>query len=743
MLQNPMEWRKLVREYATLRDLKDGMTPQARGQRFNGMIAELLKAFDIDATPNQRSVGELDVTFAHGGRRFILEAKWEQRKIGTGPIAKLQRRVEQRMAGVTGVFLSMKGYSDEALAEVDKGRRLDVLLLDQEHWEAMLTGFVPPQELVDLVTDAASFQGRAYTPLSVLFDRRAAIPEITFGSAPALGDEPVRSSGEDVRGKVVLAGVDARQVGVAVVDADTLLLTVDQGVLAVNIHQGTSSWAVPVAGCSNSPLPLSDGSVLVCRAHGIARYHSGKLSAFSSGCTEAGSGELLMNPDGSAWCFDRSWVNGTNGSHATLIRLGDRAGDEGWAELPYPAATATAAAWLSQTEVVVAGNSGLLVSPISSKTERRIPLPGTYPVAVCRVDDRRFLIVYEDLSVRLADAGTGAQRTLGQLHGVARAACRMACGMGGSTFLASRYQAEDGRDLVAVIQIDLLDEPAQTAARAKVNGASTKTRTKPEAASQDQKQGVETDSAAPTSTPPVLRQASVDPVEARFAEQRRGYNDGLSAAATLPLYGFEGLLAANFDIVQWLEQWRETWRLIAIGQAQPGMTLPDWLRALARFLGTYAAPPGVIDGYFTPSPAYVTGFADGMRAAWTAALVNNLVPRDPVARANWLREPALGSSAPWSAGHHLLTIENLRVQAERAQRAATLRRVGRVALWLLTVLFGIFEIGAIGVTATNGWPEHNVANAVIGNLCYAIPFVVLLWFLVRDTRRRRKQRRDE
>lgn len=123
VLQDPISWRRLVAEYAALRQPGSGLTRQARGQRFNGMIAELLTTFGLRAKSDQRSVGELDVVFNHAGRRYILEAKWEQAKTGTGPIAKLQRRVEQRMAGATGVFLAIKGFTDEAIDEIDKGRR--------------------------------------------------------------------------------------------------------------------------------------------------------------------------------------------------------------------------------------------------------------------------------------------------------------------------------------------------------------------------------------------------------------------------------------------------------------------------------------------------------------------------------------------------------------------------------------------------------------------------------------------
>jgi len=92
------------------------------------------------------------------------------------------------------------------------------------------------------------------------------------------------------------------------------------------------------------------------------------------------------------------------------------------------------------------------------------------------------------------------------------------------------------------------------------------------------------------------------------------------------------------------------------------------------------------------------------------------------------------------APHHLLTTEGARPTTPRVQNnAAMWCWIGRVVLWLATGLFGLGELGAIGVTATDGWPTHTVANAVIGNLCFAIPLAGLLWLVVLDFRRLRRR----
>jgi Holliday junction resolvase-like predicted endonuclease len=167
--------QKLDALRAAYRDMArlENMTPQARGQRFNDWIADLLRAYGVVARENQRSLGEVDVHFSLENLRFILEAKWTKAKADTGQLAKLQKRVRQRLSGTYGVFVSMAGYTPEALADLTQGERLELILLDREHVDAMLAGEISPIALFMRLIDEASFTGRAYTPMAVV---RQSIP---------------------------------------------------------------------------------------------------------------------------------------------------------------------------------------------------------------------------------------------------------------------------------------------------------------------------------------------------------------------------------------------------------------------------------------------------------------------------------------------------------------------------------------------------------------------------------------
>jgi hypothetical protein len=68
--------RDLISEYGALRTGQAG-TAQARGQRFNPLIASMLGWWGIDAGLSVRGAGgrdEIDVVFAVDQTRFILEA---------------------------------------------------------------------------------------------------------------------------------------------------------------------------------------------------------------------------------------------------------------------------------------------------------------------------------------------------------------------------------------------------------------------------------------------------------------------------------------------------------------------------------------------------------------------------------------------------------------------------------------------------------------------------------------------
>src|SRR6266540_5856298 len=89
-------------------------------------------------------------------------------KLNMHPVFSLRGRVQQRLSGTVGLLLSMSGYTPDTLSQANIGQGPMVLLLDKDHFEAMLFGATSPQKLLKALLDRASFYGEAYTPWSKL-----------------------------------------------------------------------------------------------------------------------------------------------------------------------------------------------------------------------------------------------------------------------------------------------------------------------------------------------------------------------------------------------------------------------------------------------------------------------------------------------------------------------------------------------------------------------------------------------
>jgi hypothetical protein len=416
----------------------EGYTPQTRGQRLNEVVAEMLRCWGIEARTSIRSLGEIDVGFSVGGVRYVVEAKWQRPKADTGHVAKLQKRVRQRFAGTCGVFLSMSGYSREALNEVAHGERLEVLLLDAAHFEAMLAGLVPPEEMLSLLHDRAAFYGDAYTPLAALVASTVA-PQATFGATNQLTVPLLRSAEPGVTGEVLVSVPDSNQLGLAYLDPDRLLITTQHGIMAVDLARRSGGWAVPVSGCHRSPVVDASGAVLFTRRTGVGRYHDGELTVMGGGF--AGGTWLMRHPDGGTWVFANGELDGTVG--AAVTRLGSRLGDEQRVAHDYPAGSAMNGCWVNGHQVIAVGSSGLLVSAPGDASQW-MHLPQANPMGLVRLTPTSVLTADDAISLLCTDLGTGHSAEVAYLN-LNGSVNELAVATDGSVYVAAYSRPADSR----------------------------------------------------------------------------------------------------------------------------------------------------------------------------------------------------------------------------------------------------------------------------------------------------------
>ncbi|MGV9706282.1 restriction endonuclease [Streptomyces sp. NPDC003483] len=134
----------LRQQLAALETLTGGITTQTRGRMFEKWLTKLLSQGHLEPRTSFRPKGEeVDGSFLHGGRYCLLEAKWWGNAVPASAIYQFKGKVDGKLVGTLGVFISMSGYSTDAVDALRVGKNLNVVLFNKNDMEcAADVGFV-------------------------------------------------------------------------------------------------------------------------------------------------------------------------------------------------------------------------------------------------------------------------------------------------------------------------------------------------------------------------------------------------------------------------------------------------------------------------------------------------------------------------------------------------------------------------------------------------------------------------
>ncbi len=136
--------------------------PQKRGFRLEKVLKELFQLFDLDPKASFRIVGEqIDGAFSFEGTDYLLEAKWQQEPIGAAELDGMAGKLSRKLDNTLGLFLSINGYSEDAVKAHSSGRRL-VILMDGSDLMAVLEGRIDLVQLLLRKRRHASETGNIY-----------------------------------------------------------------------------------------------------------------------------------------------------------------------------------------------------------------------------------------------------------------------------------------------------------------------------------------------------------------------------------------------------------------------------------------------------------------------------------------------------------------------------------------------------------------------------------------------------
>lgn len=114
--------------------------PQERGYALEKVIKGLFDLFDLDPKASFKIVGEqIDGAFSFQGTDYLLEARWQKDPVAARELDSLAGKLSRKLENTLGLFLSINGFSEDAITTHASGRRL-VILMDGADLVAILEG---------------------------------------------------------------------------------------------------------------------------------------------------------------------------------------------------------------------------------------------------------------------------------------------------------------------------------------------------------------------------------------------------------------------------------------------------------------------------------------------------------------------------------------------------------------------------------------------------------------------------
>lgn len=117
----------LIKEFKDLKN--NNKTGTKRGFAFERLINELLKIENLKPSFSYKATGEqIDGMFEFKNRFFHIECKWESKPICASNFYSLHGKMNGKLVGSLGIFISMSDFSVDAPLALEKGKPIDTLL---------------------------------------------------------------------------------------------------------------------------------------------------------------------------------------------------------------------------------------------------------------------------------------------------------------------------------------------------------------------------------------------------------------------------------------------------------------------------------------------------------------------------------------------------------------------------------------------------------------------------------------
>lgn len=153
-------------------NLVSSTNPQTRGFQLEKVIKELFTLFDLDPKASFRITGEqIDGAFTFENIDFLFEGKWQQDLVSIQDLDAFNGKLLRKLDNTLGLFLSMSGFSEDAVTAHSSGRRL-MILMDGQDIMGILDKRIDLSELLLRKRRHASQTGNIYLKLEDILTGR-------------------------------------------------------------------------------------------------------------------------------------------------------------------------------------------------------------------------------------------------------------------------------------------------------------------------------------------------------------------------------------------------------------------------------------------------------------------------------------------------------------------------------------------------------------------------------------------
>jgi hypothetical protein len=153
-------------EFLTLHALGDR---QEAGIALERILTRLFMLFDLEPNGPFRVVGEqIDGSFDLDREVYLLEAKWTAALVNEAALLVLRGKVEGKSQFTRGLFLSINGYTADAVEAITRGKSPNFVMLDGSHLYRVLEGHVRLDALLRRLVRHLAETGVPYLPAGEL-----------------------------------------------------------------------------------------------------------------------------------------------------------------------------------------------------------------------------------------------------------------------------------------------------------------------------------------------------------------------------------------------------------------------------------------------------------------------------------------------------------------------------------------------------------------------------------------------